>query len=238
MNMLKTILITLLFAMSYGCSNIYIPSDFSAQLYPNHGILVVSSTTPTFDESVGFQMVYHVNKIGGSTVPNSPPPKQDSNARGKRSNYIPKKLSFWIESAQKQEDSDFSDADGIIFGKLLPKGKYELSRWSIATGIGLYIHPKKLEPIHFDVTAGEITYLGNLHMNNSYGKNIFGVPLARGGIVSFADEEERDMKIFKEKAPKINLPINKQLPQTPIWLPKGMSLSDLETTENANPDEK
>jgi hypothetical protein len=238
MNTLKTILITLLFAMSYGCSNIHIPSDFSTQLYPNHGILVVSSTTPTFDESVGFQLVYHVDKIGGSTVPSSSPPKQDSNARGKRSNYIPQKFNFRIESAQKQEDSDFSDADGIVFAQLLPKGKYELSRWSIATGIGLFIHPKELEPIHFDVTAGEITYLGNLHMNNSYGKNIFGVPLARGGIVSFADKEERDMKVFKEKAPKINLPIKKQLPQTPIWLPKGMSLSDLETIENANPDEK
>lgn len=234
MTILKTVIITLLLSMSYGCSNIHIPSDFSTQLYPNNGILVVSSTTPSFDESVNFQLVYHVNKIGGSTTPASPLPEQESYSTGKRSNYIPERLSFWIESTQREEDSDFTDADGIIFAKSLPIGKYELSRWSLATGVGLFIHPPKLEPIEFEIIPGKITYLGNLHMNNSYGKNIFGIPLARGGIVSFADKEERDMKVFKEKAPKIILPIRKQLPQMPFWLPKGVSLSDIDKLNEVN----
>lgn len=213
--MIRIILSLFFLSFIQGCTTIRVPEDFSAEKYPNQGVLVVSTTVPQFEEFVSFELRYHIVKL-----------EEVTRDRGDRSS-LPTNY-FYLKSYHMQEDSMFSDADGTIHAQALYPGQYKLMRWSMSTGAGLFIHPKELEPIFFEIFPGKITYLGSVNMNNSYGKNIFGVPLARGGIVTFSDEQQRDMGEFSKVRPNILIPVDKQVPEVPIWLPKGVTMSDFE----------
>jgi len=215
--MIRIILSLFFLSFIQGCSTIRVPEDFSSEKYPNQGVLVVSTTVPQFEELVGFELRYHIVKAEEAD--------QDRDERGSLTNNY-----FYLKSYHMQDDSMFSDADGTIHAEALYPGKYKLMRWSMSTGAGLFIYPKELEPVFFEIFPGKITYLGSIHMNNSYGKNIFGIPLARGGIVTFSDEQQRDMGEFSKVRPNILIPIDKQIPKVPIWLPKGVTMSDFEKT--------
>lgn len=218
--------ITLIFlTLIQGCSTIQVPNDFTTEEYPNKGILVASTTVPQFDQHVRLELRYHISKLKKVATP-------------KRKNSVRPINYFYLSSEHMQEDSMFSNADGVVHAQILNPGKYKLTGWSLSTGINLFIHPKKLEPIYFEITPGRVTYLGSLNMNNSYGENIFGTPLARGGIVTLSDEEQRDIDIFSKLAPQVLLPIENQVPKVRIWLSEGMSMSDMEVSEQTTPNEK
>lgn len=214
MPFIKT-LSTILFAFTAtACTTINIPYDFSTEKYPDKGILVASTSIPTFDETVGFSLLYHIKKVEAK---DTEAPKfgelEYLMGENRKTKY------FKLEVSQSGDSSDFANTDGKVHARILDAGEYELVRWSMSTGYNKFIHPHKLKPVRFKIIPGKITYLGNLHMNNSYGKNIFGVALARGGLVSFYDEENRDIKKFQTKS-DISLPVIKQLPDVPVWLPE------------------
>jgi len=223
MKYLNYLILTLFVLTCSACSTIRVPEDFSTKKYPKKGILLASTSIPNFEETVGFSLLYHIHQVEVS----------DQTAGYDNTNYVR------LEVAQRGEDSDFADADGNVHAWALTPGTYELTRWSLSTGYNKFIHPKPLKPITFEITPGHITYLGNIHMNNSYGKNIFGIALARGGLVSFHNEFDRDFQALMTKRPNIEvLPVVDQVPDTPIWLPVGFSLKPHENQSKVAGDGK
>jgi hypothetical protein len=222
--MLRLFITVILLTLIQGCSTIKVPYDFTTEEYPNKGILVASTTVPKFDQHVRLELRYHISKLKKVAAP-------------KRKNYARPINYFYLSSEHMQEDSMFSDSDGVVHAQILNPGKYKLTGWSLSTGINLFIHPKKLKPIYFEIIPGRVTYLGSLNMNNSFRKNIFGTPLAREGIVTFSDEEQRDMDAFSKLAPQILLPIENQVPKVRVWLPEEMPMNDLENLEKNTPNE-
>lgn len=121
------------------------------------------------------------------------------------------------------QPDDFPD-DNSKIGRLsafeVPEGEYELTRWQVytyTTGPG-YINPKKIEPIPFKVKAGEITYLGNLHIETFSAKNIFGFPVPVAGEASLLDQSKTDLPLFNLKYQNLmNMPINMSVPNLQNW---------------------
>ncbi len=103
-------------------------------------------------------------------------------------------------------------------------GNYDLTRWEMYVFTYpsyKYISLKEFVPLEFDVTAGKITYLGNLHLDAILAENFFGVKLPFGAISNISDESQRDIENLKEKYSNISDgPITKQVPDGDIWIPK------------------
>ena len=61
---------------------------------------------------------------------------------------------------------EFADDYGQLLPIILPEGTHKLVRWDITNGTGLEISPRqKPSPLFFNLKAGDIKYLGNLHAN-------------------------------------------------------------------------
>jgi hypothetical protein len=102
---------------------------------------------------------------------------------------------------------DTPDHSGRVLAVQLEPGEYELYSWTIyvqaVNGYG-YISPKAPPtPLPFQVQAGVITYLGNLHGQTVMGQNVFGMDVPGGGIPSITDRLERDKPMLKAKFPML-----------------------------------
>ena len=132
---------------------------------------------------------------------------------------------FRMDALGKRNDRDF-DNDNIKEGRVLafqvPEGNYELERWEIRmvqlTVVDQNIKPRKISAIPFTVNAGEMTYIGNLHLKTTTSKGLFGRPVASGGYAVISDEKDIDLPILKEKYPKLkDLPINIEVSENSEW---------------------
>jgi hypothetical protein len=99
--------------------------------------------------------------------------------------------------------SSFEDCYGQVLALSLPAGRHQIDGWSIAANMGLHISPKqKPAPLVFDVVAGKIVYLGNLHAHLLMGKNVFGVTIVGDSTPEVRDERTRDIPIIEESHPQ------------------------------------
>ncbi len=96
-----------------------------------------------------------------------------------------------------------TDEVKIRHGKLnvanLKPGTYEIYKWLLFVPGGTSyktIEPKAFEPIQFEVKEGTASYLGHLHLETTYGENVFGIEIEAGAIPSCEDQSERDIKLF------------------------------------------
>ncbi|MAM90462.1 MAG: hypothetical protein CMI15_03180 [Opitutaceae bacterium] len=106
--------------------------------------------------------------------------------------------------------SDFPDEKelrGRLVAISLPPGQHGLNSWCLNTSnlIGIsYMSPKADRPkLPFTISSGEVTYLGNLHLNLEMAPNEYGLvkPVAASPRIQVA--EERDLEIFYRKFPNI-----------------------------------
>lgn len=85
----------------------------------------------------------------------------------------------------------------------LPAGRYEVQTWSIVVnhGIGyLDVWPRTPPPpLAFDVVAGSVIYLGNLHGTLRFGKML----RAESGSPEVRDEAERDLRLILADYPQL-----------------------------------
>ena len=90
----------------------------------------------------------------------------------------------------------------------LEPGTYQLTNWTIFRNNGLgysHIYPAKPPPpLSFEVKAGVVTYIGDLHFQVSKGRNLLGIPLASGGKPISKDFFARDYSTMKKKFPKLS----------------------------------
>jgi hypothetical protein len=123
-----------------------------------------------------------------------------------------------------KEPDDYPD-DRKRNGRLLAfeaeEGTYFLTRWQIYVYMGSgykYISPKDPVPLKFTVKSGEITYLGNLHVDVIDGKNIFGFSIPVAGKSIIENREEIDLELLKQKYPNIDaLPVRIEIPDRSKW---------------------
>ncbi len=121
--------------------------------------------------------------------------------------------------------SDFEDGEGQVFVLALPAGKHKIDSWQIRSG-WLEIHPKEHPtPLVFEVAAGQIKYLGNLHANLGTGKNVFGMTSVGNGYPEVRDERNRDISMIDFKYPQFRGKVVYEL------LPLGPWTSSAETTQ-------
>ena len=115
--------------------------------------------------------------------------------------------------------SDFPEIYGRLVAINIPAGIYEFYSWH-AYNDRLSISPKYAPPPLFvDVKAGELVYIGNLHMNISTGKNYFNMSVASGALPEVIDMSERDISLFKKRYPQFSdNNINKSVLNEGPWL--------------------
>ena len=120
--------------------------------------------------------------------------------------------------------SDFEDSHGHVVALVLPVGKHAFDYWQITNGTGLRIYPKeKPPPLVFEVIAGQVKYLGNLHAHLASGKNLVVMTVTGDGFPEVRDERHRDVPMFQEKYPQYQAKVVVELLALGPWI------ADLET---------
>lgn len=124
-----------------------------------------------------------------------------------------------------KKPNDFEGQEAVM-GRLialpLEPGQYELFNWTLYVtrfgGYG-YISPKIPPPPHaFTIRAGEITYLGGLHVETVLGKNLIGMSLPFGGNPNITDQFTRDLPILKRKYPNLaDWSVQSSIPDNRQW---------------------
>jgi hypothetical protein len=101
---------------------------------------------------------------------------------------------------------DFLNPPGALWVLELSAGSHRISRWGVMYNTGLgggTFQPRDCPPLEFELHAGEILYLGNLHMETSMAKNIFGLKVLGRGYPTFRDERARDLARFRQQYPAL-----------------------------------
>jgi hypothetical protein len=98
--------------------------------------------------------------------------------------------------------------DGSLIALPLKPGDYELYNWGlyISTGISFTdIQPAKTPvSLKFTVRPGEITYIGDLHIEPIMGKNFLGISVPAGGNPGISDNSAVDLQLLREKYPNLH----------------------------------
>lgn len=117
--------------------------------------------------------------------------------------------------AQHDDFSTDSSQSGQLLAVSLEAGTYEITRWTlyVTNNMGYkYISPENPIPHKFNINAGEILYIGNLHLSTLYGKNAFGISIEAGTKPNVQDKNERDYILAKEKYPQLStMPFKKEI---------------------------
>ena len=124
-------------------------------------------------------------------------------------------------------DADINLSEEKKRGRLLAikaePGIYDLTGWDMYVytypNSTKYIGPKEFEPIEFTIKEGEITYLGNLHLDAIVSKNFFGAKIPFDATSKISDDSKRDLISLKEKYPNISKwPLTKHILNEKKWL--------------------
>lgn len=190
--------ICFLIAALSGCAARNIQRDFSFNSAPNEG-LVVLSISHDLAGPWGTNAIFYMD--GG--VPNG--------------GEMLTSFDEVIPGIPKRR-SEFEDSYGRVLVLVLPVGAHQIDSWQIASA-GLRIRPnEKPTPLKFEVTGGEIKYLGNLHANLKTGKNTFGMRITDNGYPEIRDQQQRDIRMFEEKYPQFKGKIVVNLLQLGPWV--------------------
>lgn len=192
------VLILLAFALG-GCSAKIVKNDFSFSPGDNMAIAVFSVT---HDKKPGTQSAVAHFYFG------------DKSGSGRQS------VTSRSDEIWKYSDSEFPDQYGRVMAVLLPASSYVLDDWFIENGTGMEISPRtRSEKLNFELRAGEVKYLGNLHTNLQTGENFLGISITSSGYPEIRNEAERDIPLFEKKYPQFKGKIVVDLLKLGLWTP-------------------
>jgi len=127
-----------------------------------------------------------------------------------------------METLSPVMTSPFDNVWGRYYVRQLPVGRYEFSGWTLEqnTGVGINtITPRKAPPpLTFEVAAGSVSYLGSIHGELVWGKNLFGIPLASGAVPQVRNEAERDLPLIWKEYPQLRGKVEIRLLPEGRWL--------------------
>lgn len=96
---------------------------------------------------------------------------------------------------------------GRLYVRELAPGDYEFVSWRLEqnTGVGWRSFTPKAPPPALPVTlrAGTVTYIGNVHAETVWGRNLLGMPLLAGGQPELRNEAERDLALLYKDYPQL-----------------------------------
>jgi len=126
--------------------------------------------------------------------------------------------------------SDFSDRRGHVYALELEPGHHTIDGWQVASA-GARIYPRVRAPaLKFDVQAGQVLYLGNLHAQLTLGHQmLFGNRAAYGAVPVVQDKSTQDIAIAEKLTPTLKGRIQSAL------LPLGPWMVGKETERRTDP---
>ena len=99
--------------------------------------------------------------------------------------------------------SDFEEERGRVYVLDVEPGVHSVDSWQSA-GESVRIAPRNAPaPLRFEVKAGEVVYIGNLNLNHTTGRNLFGMSVVAGALPEVRDRRELDLAIAERKVPSI-----------------------------------
>lgn len=126
--------------------------------------------------------------------------------------------------------SDFSDRRGHVYALELEPGQHTIDGWQVASA-GARIYPRVRAPaLTFEVQAGQVLYLGNLHAQLTLGHQMFfGNRAAYGAVPVVQDKSTQDIAIAEKLTPTLKGRIQSAL------LPLGPWMVGKETERRTDP---
>lgn len=91
--------------------------------------------------------------------------------------------------------NDFKPEIGHVYVLQVKPGHHSISSWSMMFGTRNAEAPSGIVPLDFDVSAGEVLYLGNLHVAAFEGRRRFGLKTIAGVAAVVQDKSARDLPI-------------------------------------------
>lgn len=136
--------------------------------------------------------------------------------------------SLVTDSLAMMVSSSFEGVWGRWYVRELPPGRYALSTWALSqdTGVGIRTFTPRVVPpeLVFEVAAGSITYIGNIHARLGWGRSLLGMPVLAGGLPEVRDEATRDLPLIFRQYPMLEGKPVKALLPLGVWLaPKDTS---------------
>lgn len=202
MCMIKNFLGWLVLLLTVGCASMPAPIDPTEKVDTTKGVLLAAITSDGRNQVIDAWFFYR-----------------------KKGTTEERRLDAFGAAGLIMKPNDFKGVDsrmGRLIALPLEPGDYELFNWMLYVNrLGGYanLSPKTAPPPHsFTIRAGEITYLGDLHIETILGKNPFGISLAFGGNPDITDQTARDLPVLKTKYPNLaNWPIQTSIPDGRQW---------------------
>lgn len=120
--------------------------------------------------------------------------------------------------------NDFPDVQGFLHVVPMAPGKHRFTYWQISNGSGLRIFPRgTLEPLEFEVRAGEVVYVGAFHGHLQRGENVFGIEITGGGFVGLVDATSRDLALLGQRYPQFEGQVRSSVFTPGPWVAEGVA---------------
>lgn len=100
------------------------------------------------------------------------------------------------------------DGAGATFALKLPVGRYVFYNFSLYRPSPLghtYYYSKADFAIPFEVVPNQVSYVGEIKLEGSTGRNIFGMKMPAGGIWIISDKKDRDLALLQTAMPGLPL---------------------------------
>lgn len=152
----RTIFVLLFASVLAGCAASSVQRDFSLGNEPDKGVVIVSVS---FDKSGSrnFQGTFFLDPGENALLPQGTA------------------LRTLAENPLMRFGSEFKDSYGQVLVLALPAGKHTINTWNFVRTPLYHFSPEiPPEPLEFQVEAGTIQYLGNLHLNLDPGERPAG----------------------------------------------------------------
>jgi|GEM_PF-4203527 len=197
-----------------SCNTSNLKPDNASTTDPNNGLLLASVTLGKKKESFMRKSYMHVTFmiVQAKDVPGKEKKETKLISFDNTERYFISSHGAGVFT-QTNELKEYG-AEGRIQVEQLPPGEYAIIGWEIyLPGIPeRTINSNDFTPSYFTLKAGEITYIGNLHVDALYGKNLLGITIVGGGQSKCSDMSSRDIMIFNEKFQAIkHLPLSNQI---------------------------
>jgi hypothetical protein len=93
---------------------------------------------------------------------------------------------------------DFPGENGRVFLIEMEPGEYELYDFRLH-GQNVVYRLKHQLPLPIVAQAGEVHYIGNIHMHIGQGKNLLGINIYYPAAVAFSDQGARDLPLLRAR---------------------------------------
>ena len=160
---------------------------------------------------------------------------EETGSRASTIFYIDSSLDRRLLRSQATSDDpgkrSLSSERGSVYVLAMSPGPHQVDGWQTTGGPFRLLPKAALPPLRFTVKAGEVVYVGNLHMSNVLGRpNVLSPWVPVAGTPEVRDRHEIDIAIAEEKAPAIKGRTLSEVLPLGTWGP-----TDPETRRNDEP---